>query len=132
MSHLFLSNLLPFVIVVVAAAGVVAVIGIVLYLADHYIRRGLLAPERKVRARVLRKMQEGRYVDEADSTWGVSEVMDYSYFVVFGADGHQLEFAVSEETFANLHEGDEGVLAHKGTIFKYFLPLVPPPSGTTR
>lgn len=138
---------LPIVMYVLIALAVVfalAAVAMIVYVVYHYVCKGVFAPVRKVRARVLRKGQREYEVDAPkywagdslgtllwvrvmaalgrETTFTVYRSLDY--YAVFLADGEEREFMVSEETFANLHEGDEGILAYKGNLFRYFLPTV--------
>lgn len=144
--------LYPTILTAALVAALVAV-GVVGYVVYYYVFRGLLAPVRKTRAKVLRKHQREYEVDAPKYIGGpgvgsilfnlvmtamgrdvtVTVVRYSDYFVVFDANGSEQEFAVSEDAYIDMQEGDEGILSYKGSLFRYFLPLrsvpqKPPPS----
>jgi hypothetical protein len=127
----------------------IATIGVIAYVIYFYVVKGLLAPARETRAKVLRKSQREWEVDAPkyiggpgvgsmlfsrgmaalgkDTTFTVYESWDY--LVRFSIDGQEREFAVPEATYIDIQEGDEGVLSYRGELFKYFLPLRPAASA---
>ncbi len=125
-------------VILLVALFALAVIGMIGYVIYYYVFRGLLAPVRRAHARVLRKTDRQRDVtvplsrgygngvldtllDSPDSDPVIYRSADC--FVTFIFEGGQQEFAVPESLYANLHEGDEGLLVYKGNLLKDFIPL---------
>lgn len=111
-------------IVLLAIAAVVMVI----YVIYYYVVRGILARTRTVPAEVLRKYQHeagaGPHWDaDEDASGGAFADYSpgYSFFVLFGVRGGQLEFCVPEDVYADVSEGETGFLVHKGTLFHSFV-----------
>jgi len=103
-----------------------------------------LAPVRRTAARVLLKTQREYEVTRSglrcgnSVTGAIAEVLldsepgvfyaseeacpAYDYFITFEFDGGRQEFAVKEDLYASVHEGDEGLLVYKGDALKHFIP----------
>ena len=137
-------------ILAIVVLPLIAAVGIVGYVIYFYVFQGLFSPVRKARAKAVRKYQREWELDAPRYIGGpavgsilfnrimtglgrdvtVTVYRTNDYFVVFQFDGGEQEFAVSEETYTNIHEGDEGVLYYKGHLFKSFLPLRPSTTET--
>lgn len=119
---------------------------ILIFLLYHYVFGRWLAPLKTAQARVVRKTdrcktwvnteddrlgREGWFEDRA---WEVlSEflsrllkrpigpiIQEMSYYVEVQVAGKRIEFTVSEEQYASVSEGDEGLLTYKGNKFVRF------------
>jgi hypothetical protein len=131
---------LGIVLVAVLALAALAMIGYAVYCR---VARGWLAPVRRTVARVMLKTQREHEVTRSGATLGdgvagavfdtllnseTSQYYDegvystYEYFITFAFDGGQREFAVKEDLYASVHEGDEGLLVYKGDLLKHFIP----------
>ncbi len=129
---------LVIVLVALLALAALAMVGYVVY---YYVARGWLAPVRRTQARVILKQDREHEVDVPKSL--VEDELDmlidtvrvkagwdpmftvyryWDYFITFAFDGGQQEFAVKEDLYASVHEGDEGLLVYKGNLLKHFIP----------
>jgi hypothetical protein len=118
--------------IAIAAAIVLfalATIAMVAYVIYYYVLRGLLARTTTVPARVLRKYQREHYEggsssydDEGLISRGADLVTSsYDLSVLFDVRGKEMDFPVPEHVYADISEGDAGLLTHKGTLFRRFL-----------
>lgn len=126
-------------LVILLAVVAVAVAMMMLYDIYYYVLRGLLARTTTVPATVIRKQQCDNNVGGLDSgsyDTPSSEVNDaacsYNFYVLFAAQGKEIEFPVSERVYADASEGDTGLLTHKGTLFRRFLKDADLPTQTGR
>ena len=91
-------------------------------------RAGLLAPTRRVMARVLVKRQRERFggssycTDEyADTLTDGNDEVSYDFYIIFEVGARRLEFPVPMSVYADIDEGDTGLLVHKGNLFRSFI-----------
>lgn len=132
---------LAWLAILVGALLALAIVGMIGYVVGQCVW-SWLSPVRRAAATVLRKTQRGYEVTR--SGWRCSspitaavvesvidgepygcysgEETEYDYFITFAFDGRQQEFAVKEELYASVHEGDEGLLVYKGNMLKHFIP----------
>jgi|GEM_PF-6327788 len=116
----------------IASIGVVllilAAVAMVLYVIYYYVIAGLLAPTRRVMARVLVKRQRERFggssycTDEyADTLKDGNDEVSYDFYIIFEVGARRLEFPVPMSVYADIDEGDTGLLVHKGNLFRSFI-----------
>jgi hypothetical protein len=118
--------------IAIAAAIVIfalAMVAMLLYVIYYYVLRGLLARTTTVPATVIRKHQ-CEYDTAGSGMYDGDDLVDmavdkasysYNFYVLFDAQGTQIEFPVPEHVYADISEGDAGLLTHRGTLFRRFL-----------
>ena len=116
-------------IAIAAVLFALATIAMVAYVIYYYVLRGLLARTTTVPATVIRKHQRehnagvsSSYDDDGLIGRGADfAAYSYDFFVLFDVRGKEMEFPVSGDVYADVSEGDAGLLVHKGTLFRRFL-----------
>lgn len=122
-----------YLIAVGAIVLALAAVAMVVYVIYYYVFAGLLARTTTVPAEILRKKQttsgevSAAFVELLSSdgfSVGPPEerATGYDYYIVFGVYGKEREFAVPEEVYGSVMEGDSGWLTHRGNIFLRFFP----------
>lgn len=139
-----------YLIIILITFLVAATVGMVGYLIYYHLVGGIFASTRRVVARVRLKRQRDYQVDVppymlAGGTYGIIQnIIDralkrdsgitvyhsWDYFITFVTDDKVIEMCVPEEVYANVSEGEQGLLVYKGNHFKHFIPGVKSVSGT--
>lgn len=130
-----------YVIVALVILLAVAAVGIIGYLIYHHLLCGLLAPTRRVVARVRLKKQREYEVEVepymlVGGVWGyllriINEALrrdnsiplyhSWDYNITFVVNDRVVELYVPEEVYSDVSEGEQGLLVYKGNHFKHFI-----------
>lgn len=133
-----------YMIVALVILLAVATVGMIAYLIYYHLVCGVFAPTRRVAAHVRLKRQRDYQVDTpspymifAYGTWdliwsiidrafnrdsGITIYHSWDYIITFVVNEKVVELYVPEEVYANVSEGDQGLLVYKGNHFKHFIP----------
>lgn len=127
MARFYVTGILFGIILLLVALAAVAMLAYVIY---YYVVAGVLAPTRRVMAEVVRKHQAERTSGSASYFGDNSDLIDriddslglmYDFYMVFQVGDRSLEFSVPMSVYADVTEGDTGMLVHKGNLFRRFI-----------
>lgn len=128
MDHAYATGIVFLLLVAVVVLAAVAMLAYVVY---YYLLAGLLAPTRRVMAKVVRKQHRMKMISGGVPRANAYTILTGEFedddgiscdcFVTFEFDGRQQEFAVPMMVYTDLEEGDVGLLEHKGNLFRKFM-----------